>query len=1000
MPQAEQMDDLTWQELRSLLDEEIARLPEKCRTAIVLCYFEGKSHEQAAKELGWPKRTLTNRLERGRELLRQRLVKRGITLSAGLVATVLGEKAVGAEVGAMLTINTVKGAMAIAAGKSASGGCFSAGAVALAEETLGAMLAVKMKLVVVVVALGLAFGGAGLAGYGGFGEKEQPAKAEPPQTPLAKVEKRDLQNKNAPVATDLYGDPLPKGALARLGTVRFRHGEGSHTVAYLDAGRVLAVGGHFDFGVCLFDAGTGQPLDRIPIGAIANRGAFSTDGKMLLTGGEMRLIDIPGRKEVRQLEAGRKSEAPECPVAFSPDGQLVVGIHQIRAYVASGVINLWDVRTGNMIRALNGHTEPFTAVAFSPNGKVLVSGANDNSLRVWDVETGKELRRIQAERNILSVAFSPNGKCFASAELNYPDSTKNNSCLIRFWQVETGKLLRQVEEEESYSMAGIVFSPDGKLLAWAGNTGMIRLWDVDTGQQVLRWQGPKFAIRCLAFSPSGKELATLGISAVQRWDVATGKEIGPSVSHTGRLNALQFTAAGKTLLSCGNDGKVIEWDTLTGRSRRFLFDKPIWPDPTSMRSVVFSSDGKTVAVSDPNWPNNNRFYLWDCTTGKEAQELKAPVGSFVGFQFSPDGKFLASLGDEVTDIWEVATGKLLHSLRGGIWSPVFSPDSKLLATCSGGNLRRTIILWDVETGKELRRWDSPQYQVFALIFGSDSKSLASSGPGSVYVWSTNTCKELMRFSVNEFVESVNFSPSGRVIAITQRGHLAPCLVSLWEVPSGERINGIESPQGDFSAVAFAPDGRTLATGGEDSTILIWNLASLDKATSSPTGPLTAKELDNLWSDLAGNARQADQAIWKLALAPQQSVPALKQWLQVVSAPAAQVAKLLADLDSDRFAAREKAAQSLDAMGYTAEAAMRNVVANNPALEMRQRLEPILANRDRAALRPLRAIDALEQAGTAEARQVLELLANEAPNPRVAEAARAAAQRLTMRTAGG
>ena len=500
MPHAEHLDDLTWQELRGVLDEEIARLPEKCRAAIVLCYFESKSHEQAAKELGLPKRTLTNRLERGRERLRQRLVKRGITLSAAVVATVMGEKVFGVPVGAMLTINTVKGAMAIASGKAVAGGCFSAGAVALAEEALGGMLAIKGKLVVMVLALGLAVGGAGVAGYAGLRQKEQPAKAVPPQTPLAKVEKRSSQKQEAPVATDLYGDPLPEGAVARLGTVRFRHDFQVCQVAFTPDGKTLVSGGGTGIGIGIWDAATGRPLRRLP--GLCNNLAVSPDGKLLFTE-NLRLIEVATGKEVRRFKA--PGGAGIGCVAFSPDGKTLAAA----APYSEGLnVFLWDADEDTGFRTLEGHTDAVESIAFSPNGKTLASGSKDKTVRLWDVATGQEIRRFEGnEKPVHSVAFAPGGKILGAA---------GEDGVIRLWDVETGKIVQQLNGDRqgiNTIVRSIAFSPDGKLLASGGFAWPqdgICLWDLATGKELRRCEPHNYWISSLAFSPNGTVLASVG----------------------------------------------------------------------------------------------------------------------------------------------------------------------------------------------------------------------------------------------------------------------------------------------------------------------------------------------------------------------------------------------------------------------------------------------------------------------------------------------------------
>jgi RNA polymerase sigma factor (sigma-70 family) len=179
MPRTEALDERTWQELRSILDEEIGALPERYRAPVVLCYLEGKSYDEAARELGWPKSSLASRLTRARGLLRQRLVRRGVTLSAAALAAGLAERAAGAALPALLTINTVTGATLVAAGKTAVGP-LSAKSLALAEEAMKGMLGLKSKILIVLLVVALVAAGVGLAAYPAPGTKPAPLSAGDP----------------------------------------------------------------------------------------------------------------------------------------------------------------------------------------------------------------------------------------------------------------------------------------------------------------------------------------------------------------------------------------------------------------------------------------------------------------------------------------------------------------------------------------------------------------------------------------------------------------------------------------------------------------------------------------------------------------------------------------------------------------------------------------------------------------------------------------------------
>jgi RNA polymerase sigma factor (sigma-70 family) len=995
MPRSQPLDEPTWQELRSVLDDEIGRLPEKYRAPIVLCYFEGKSQARAAQELGWATGSLASRLARARQVLRRQLARRGIALSAGTLIAVLGEKASAVPLTAVLTLTTVQAAASIAAGKTAAG-CLSARAVALAEEAMKPLPAINKRLLLVLMALGLTLGGAGLGAYGGLTETP-PAIAEDAQTATTQTDSNNPATKVALVAKDLYGDPLPDGAVARLGTVRFRHGKFTTKVAFAQGGKLLiSAGGDLSgFGLCLWDAASGRLLQRLPAleNDPTNSFAVSADGTRLVTG-DRWVIEVATGKMLRRLK-GPDTEG----VAISPDGQMVAAGESD----APGRVVLWDVASGKELRRLAGLSERVSAVAFAPGGKTVAAGGADKTVILWNVETGQELRRFEGhQKRVQSLAFSSTGKFLAASA--------ERDMRILLWDVETGKLLHQLQGDGKLTSAG----PDHGLLASAGSDGLIRVWDPVTGKELRRWVACRWGPRgftTAAFSPDGKVLASAGMfdHAIRLWDAGTGKDVSPLplAGHTGVVASLRFAADGKTLVSSGDDNQVIEWDLAGGRERGRLFGDRLGslPEGWSWSAHDLSADGAMLALfgntagkQDPVARTMDPgLRLLDVATGKERCAVK--ISEWMrSVRISPDGKLLAADGRDSIGVWSVATGQELLRLPGQ--KPhrstlVFSPDSKLLAWA--GDADRTIHLCDVATGKELRRWPSQQEKVWVVIFSPDGKSIATAARAGVQLWSVDKGELLRQLPAPRDVESLAFSGSGRILAVGQ-GEPAPSIVgegkaprlSLWETFSGEEIRQIAAPQGSVSALAFAPDGRTLASGGGNSTILLWDLTHQAKSAAVPA----AADLERLWADLGGSAAQADVALWTLATTPKQSAPFLKHQLQPVTpADAKEVAQLMADLDNQNFAVRQKAGQALDAMGEAAEAAIRKTLEGSPPLEVRQRLEQILEKRNREVFRRLRAVEALEQMATPEARQILEGIAKTAVNPRIAQAASVALKRL-------
>jgi RNA polymerase sigma factor (sigma-70 family) len=1036
MPRSESLDDVTWQELRSVLDDEIARLPEKFRAPIVMCYLEGRSYQQAAQELGCPKSSLASRLDRGRELLRQQLTRRGIAMPAAALTTALCEKAVGAPVGAILTINTAKAAVSIAAGKAVAGGCLSATAISLAEEAISAMTATKAMLVFMVVALGLTVGGVGLAGYGGWVGQSPPVKAEP-VPPVLKGKQAAVEKKGSDVAVDDFGDPLPAGAMARLGTVRFRPGG---SVVFAPDGKTLVSSGLLMSGICLWDVATGRRLYRVGVNPRASSLAFSPDGKTLFNGGNFSFLEAETGKQVRTVEAPPRGQ--EFPVAFSPDGKMVAGGGMAKDGNAfAKVVVIWEAATGKEIRRWPVEQNAFALdLAFSPNSRVLAAAIIGDTVRLWDIESGKQLRTFDHGQAARSVAFSPNGKVIATAA---------DGAGVRFWNAETGEVIHSIKDSAVTLISGLNFSKDGKIAA-ARLSGNVRLWDPETGMAIRDFRPAS----SFAFSPNGKLFATTTGPTIRIWETDTWKEVHRSNNHTDAPISLSYSADGRTLISCGRDQRVLEWDLTTGRQRERFFGGQLGLPQEGYRIAIsaVSTDGALLAQeshgADAKAPSAIR--LWDTVSGKELRSF-GQLSRLQSVKFSPDGKVLASASNSGTfqspyfkkdkngggtpiftelpagtggiQIWDTASGKQLRHFQAPnlhVTSIEFSPNGKLLASVDSDptkdafNGAAKIRIWDAATGKELQSWED-KGRLGLLSFSPDGKSIAYASPDLVQVRATGTGKEIHRLRrplEDRFVAGLAYSPSGRVLAVVESHHApsvsmtalpekdskASCVICLWDILTGQEIRQIQVPPESYvSSMTFAPDGQSLATGGADTAILLWDVTAGKKIGNTKETLLTAEDLNGLWSDLTGDGAKADTAIWSLARAPRQSAPFLKERLHLPSATAEELAKFIADLDSNQFAVRQKAAKSLEELQNVARPALLKALDSSIPLEVRRRIEQIVTQIDKEVIRTLRAVEALEHIGTAEARQVLEALAANAPSPRVSEAARGALERLRLRT---
>jgi WD40 repeat protein/serine/threonine protein kinase len=479
-------------------------------------------------------------------------------------------------------------------------------------------------------------------------------------------------------------------------------------------------------------------------------------------------------------------------------------------------------------------------VAFSPDGKRLAVASNDQTVKVWDAQTGQQLLTLNFRAN--SVAFSPDGKRLATGGPTWDDTKKDHAGEVKVWDAQTGQELLSHKVPSGY-YHNVVFSPDGKRLAIGSGgdsarggafPGIVKLLDAQTGQELLSLKGLTDGVsRSVAFSPDGKRLASVGAEVVKVWDAQTGQEL-LSLKHTrtgpfGGVYSVAFSPDGQRLVSSGAQGVKV-WDAQTGQE---LLSFP------GGRSVVFSPDGKRLA--------DNSIRVWDAQTGQQLISFKggAPDGVVV---FSPDGTRLASGGaDQTVKILDVTTNPEARSFSGhtgSVHSVTFSPDGKHLAGISldPTTNERAVKVWEARTGQELLSLKGHAGRVLRVVFSPDGKRLASASgtwddtkndwvAGEVKVWDAQTGRELLTLKGHTAaVVSMAFSPDGTRLASSSswptgtgiRNQPQPGGVKVWNAQTGQELLTLKGHRGFVDSVAFSPDGKRLATLSRDNTVKVWD----------------------------------------------------------------------------------------------------------------------------------------------------------------------------------
>ncbi len=488
-----------------------------------------------------------------------------------------------------------------------------------------------------------------------------------------------------------------------------------------------------------------------------------------------------------------------------------------------------------------------------------------------------------------TVAFSPDGKILASAGRD--DGT------IRLWDLQTRSPINQPLTARGDGKAmdyvhSVAFSPDGKVLASSGIDGsksVVRLWDVATGQargQLLS-DKDRGAGWNLAFSPQGNVLASVIGGTIRLWDVETGKPLGqPYTSSNGLASAISQN--GKILAVGAGDGAIQLWDVATGQARGQPFR-----DRSGPYSMAFSPDGKILASGSGS--GDGPIQLWDVATGQARGQPFRHRGSVFSMVFSPDGKILASgSGPGTIQLWDVATGRTigesLIAYSGGkgmnhvVRSLAFSPEGRVLAS---GGADGVIRLWDFAIRHSLAGLPLTGHSdtVYSVSFSPDGKVLASGGgrDGSIRLWDVRTHSAMGpplkgHTGVDPYVRSVAFSPDGRLLASGGNDGT----IRLWDMATRQSL-GLPIMTGHSTAVysvAFSPDGKVLASSGIDGfdrssgfdnyTIRLW-----DVATRQPLGLIRTDSLSQtivfspdgkvLASSLGGGAMgNTTIQLWKVA----------------------------------------------------------------------------------------------------------------------------------------
>lgn len=825
--------------------------------------------------------------------------------------------------------------------------------------------------------------------------------------------------------TDRYGDPLPPGALVRFGSGRLRVDGSIKAFAFWPDDTTLAACCS-DGSVRLWDRATGRQKRRSQTSATSAYAAtFVPDGKTvaLIDNDRQSLLlwDTAAGKAANIVVLPKIAWEPR--LAASPDGKLL-------AVAAESGVYLLDLPAGRKLRPLEGIKGEVRALVFAPDSTLLAVALLKPPVGLWNARTGKKVCDLNRPDDWFaeSITFSLDGRTAAVW----------GGTRMVLSEVVTGKERARLRWPSHSSHMGMQFTQGGGLVI--GELGGT-LWFCDpaTGKarfhRKTHWDNSPWPV----LSHDGKVLAVgerqaLGYQVIHLLDPATGKDLLPAPEgHRRTVSFVACSADGRTLLS-GDEQEVRSWNAATGQPGQRL--------EAYISSAALSADRRLLASL---WIVEVR--LWDVTAGKKSRVLKYTGKDAIReVAFFPDGKSLLSVHNKCTPeewreprgkvegqdglhLWDLATGKEIQSFPTSTKDLyarlVVTPDGSTAIAGSvkgsvnrlGGGLKTytesegagQLHVWNLRSGGEIRTLEGHKGAIRSLAVSADGRLVVSgSADKTCRVWELASGKAVFALpSQGTYEHVVALSPDGRLLATSggparPKGAVGPSPIYVRSLASGKPVLQLRGHDSDICSLSFSPDGLRLATGLRDGTALTWDVAAAHRASRVEAQRRSPKELDLLWTDLAdADAAKARRALWKLVSGENAAVDLMRGRLKPAEGvDAKRLQQLLTDLDARRFAVREAAIRELDRLGELAEPALLALQKSKPSLELRRRIGELLVRIEKRELKPeqlraLRAVEALEHIGTAEAATVLRALAKGATEARLTREAMAALRRLAV-----
>ncbi len=507
-------------------------------------------------------------------------------------------------------------------------------------------------------------------------------------------------------------------------------------------------------------------------------------------------LDPPGAGLLRTL--GGHSDWVSG-VAVSPDGRRAVSASH------DNTLKVWDLETGGELRTLAGHSHWVNGVAVSPDGRHAVSASQDNTLKVWDLETGGELRTLAGHSSqVTGVAVSTDGRRAVSA-------SRDNT--LKVWDLETGGELHTLAGHSS-QVTGVAVSADGRRAVSASRDNTLKLWGLETGGELRTLAGHSGEVTGVAVSPDGRRAVSASHdNTLKVWDLETGGELRTLAGHSGAVSGVAVSPDGRRAVSASWDKTLKVWDLETGGELRTLAGHSDW-----VSGVAVSPDGRRAVSAS----HDNTLKVWDLETAGELRTLAGHSHGVSGVTVSLHGRRAVSASwDKTLKVWDLETAGELRTLAGHsdpVTGVAVSPDGRRAVSASDDD---TLKVWDLETGGELRTLAGHSDSVTGVAVSPNGRrAVSASRDKTLKVWDLETGGELLTLAGHSSrVTAVAMSPDGRRAVSGSRDNT----LKVWDLETGGELRTLAGHSGGVTAVAVSPDGRRAVSASWDKTLKVWDL---------------------------------------------------------------------------------------------------------------------------------------------------------------------------------